>query len=278
VACEFDGDALTPEADDHDDTQPFMRRVLSDAIFPTNAKTHEDSSIMKRFHLLTASLAAAAALALPTAALAGFVWSEQAPDAGDLLATAQGTFDSSFNTMDGISGFLTNTTGAYDVDLFQIRIADPAAFSATMVGDPLDFALFLFDGAGLGVFMSDDNPYPNPLLPGLPGALPAGVYYLAVALALSNPVDALDTSIFESTGSPVENADIAAGTLAGWQLNPSFAGSPFEYNILLTGATNSDLPEPATLALLMAGGIGAWLSSRRRKCTDTPTAQTRIAA
>ena len=113
---------------------------------------------MKRFHLLTASLAAAAALALPTAAWAGFVWSEQAPDAGDLLATAQGTFDSSFNPMDGISGFLTNTTGAYEVDLFQIRIADPAAFSATMVGDPLDFALFLFDGAGLGV-LPEGSPH-----------------------------------------------------------------------------------------------------------------------
>ena len=53
-----------------------------------------------------------------------------------------------------------------------------------MHGDPLDFALFLFDEAGLGVFMSDDNPsYPDPSLPGLPGGLAGGVYYLAVAFA-----------------------------------------------------------------------------------------------
>ena len=234
---------------------------------------------MKPFNVLAVTLAAAAALALPTAASAGFVWTEKAPGAGDLLATAQATYDSAFNTMDGISGFLSNTTGAYEVDLFRIRIADPAAFSATVLGDPLDFALFLFDEAGLGVFMSDDNPsYPDPLLAGLPGAYGAGVYYLAVAFALSNPVDGSDTSIFEFTGSPVENADAAAGALAGWQLNPGFATSPFAYDILLTGATNSDIPEPATMALLMAGGIGAWLSSRRRKSAGTPAAPTTVAA
>ena len=113
---------------------------------------------MKRLNVLASTLAAAFALALPGVASAGFVWTEQAPGAGDLLATAQATYDSAFNTLDTISGALTNTTGAYEVDLFRIRIADPAAFSATVHGDPLDFALFLFDEAGLGVFMSDDNP------------------------------------------------------------------------------------------------------------------------
>jgi hypothetical protein len=146
-------------------------------------------------------------------------------------------------------------------------------------GDPLDFALFLFDEAGLGVFMSDDNPsFPDPLLPGLPSGFGTGIYYLAVAFALSNPVDGSGTSVFELTGSPVENVAAGTGTLAGWQLNPGFATSPFSYDILLTGATNSDLPEPATAALLMAGGIGAWLSSRRRKNADTRTAQTTVAA
>ena len=112
----------------------------------------------------------------------------------------------------------------------------------------------------------------------MPGAYGAGVYYLAIAFALSNPVDAFDTSIFEATNSPVENADAAAGALAGWQLNPGFATSPFGYDILLTGATNSDIPEPATFALLMAGGIGAWLSTRRRKSAVTPAASTTAAA
>jgi hypothetical protein len=238
---------------------------------------------MKRLNVLATTLAAAAALALPTAASAGFVWNERSPGAGDLVATAQATYDSTFNTLDAISGALTNTTGNYEVDLYRIRISDAAAFSATVHGDPLDFALFLFDEAGLGVFMSDDNPsFPDPLLTGLPGAFGTGVYYLAIAFALSNPVDGSDTSIFEFTGSPVENVAAGTGALAGWQLNPGFATSPFAYDILLTGATNSDIPEPATLALLMAGGIGAWLSSRRRqgggKSIAKSTAQTGVAA
>jgi hypothetical protein len=237
---------------------------------------------MKPFNVLAVTLAAAAALALPTAASAGFVWTERAPGAGDLPATAQATYDSTFNTMDGISGFLTNTTGAYEVDLFRIRIADPGAFSATVKGhaNDLDFVLFLFDAAGLGVFMSDDESFVSrdPMLPALPGGFGTGVYYLAIAFALTNPIDASDMSIFEFTGSPVENADAAAGPLAGWQLNSSFPTSPFAYDILLTGATNSDIPEPATAALLMAGGIGAWLSSRRRKSAGTPAAPTTVAA
>ena len=234
---------------------------------------------MKRLNVLASTLAAAFALALPGAASAGFIWTEKAPGAGDLLASAQTTYDSAFNTLDSISGALTNTTGAYEVDLYRIRIADPNAFSATLHGDPLDFALYLFDEAGLGVFMSDDNPsYPDPALPGLPGGFSGGVYYLAVAFALSNPVDATDTSIFDFTGSPVENVAAGTGALAGWQLNPGFATSPFGYDILLTGATNSDLPEPATAALLMAGGIGAWLSSRRRKGVDATTSLTTVAA
>ena len=234
---------------------------------------------MKRLNVLASTLAAAFALALPGVASAGFVWTEQAPGAGDLLATAQATYDSAFNTLDSISGALTNTTGAYEVDLFRIRIADPAAFSATVHGDPLDFALFLFDEAGLGVFMSDDNPsYPDPALPGLPGGFSGGVYYLAVAFALSNPVDGSDTSIFDFTGAPVETMAAGTGALAGWQLNPGFASAPFSYDILLTGATNSDLPEPATAALLMAGGLGAWLSSRRRKAADRADASPALAA
>lgn len=222
---------------------------------------------MKRLTLAASTLAAMAALALPTTASAGFVWNEHAPGAGDVLATAQATYDSTFNTLDAISGALNNTTGAYEVDLYRIRIDNPANFSATVLGDPLDFALYLFDAAGLGVFMSDDNPFPNPVLPALPGA--AGVYYLAVAFALSNPVDAADSAIFDFTASPVEGPT-GAGPLASWQLQPSFAGSPFSYDILLTGATNSDIPEPATAALLLAGGIGAWLS-RRRPHAKAPT-------
>lgn len=234
---------------------------------------------MKRLNVLASTLAATFALAWPAAASAGFVWTEKAPGAGDVVATAQVTYDSAFNSLDAISGAISNTTGFLEADLYRIRIQDPAAFSATVQGGGLDFALFLFEEAGLGVFMSDDNPVPpDPLLPALPGGFGPGVYYLAVAFALSNPVDASDNSIFDMTGAPVENAAAGAGPLAGWQLNGGFGTSPFSYDILLTGATNSDIPEPATAALLLAGGIAAWVSSRRRKGAAEQPALTAVVA
>ena len=218
---------------------------------------------MKRLNVLASALAAAAALALPTTASAAFVWGEQAPGAGDVLATAQATYDNAFNTMSGISGALQNNGDAYEVDLYRIRIDDPLNFSASVTDGLNDFALFLFDAAGAGVFMSDDNPFPDPWINGAPVA--SGLYYLAVALMVSTPVDEFGNAIFDCFGCTSAGAAAGAGALEGWMLNSSFAGSPFNYEVQLVGATNSDIPEPATAALLMAGGIGAWLSSRRRK-------------
>jgi len=226
---------------------------------------------MKCLNVLATALAAAAALALPTTASAGFVWTEKSPGAGDLLATAQATYDSAFNSMSGISGALGNNSGAYEVDLYRIRIDDPLNFSAAVIDGVNDFGLFLFDAAGAGVFMSDDNPFPDPWITGAPVA--AGLYYLAVALMVSTPVDGLGNSIFDCLGCATSGPVAGTGALDGWSLNSSFAGSPFNYQVQLVGATNSDIPEPATAALLLAGGIGAWLSSRRRKNTPlTPVA------
>ena len=225
---------------------------------------------MKRLNVLATTLAAAAALALPTAASAGFVWTEKAPGAGDLLATAQATYDNAFNTMSGISGSLGNSAGAYEVDLYRIRIDDPLNFSASITDGINDFALFLFDASGAGVFMSDDNPFPDPGMSGAPVA--AGLYYLAVALMVSTPVDDLGSAIFDCIGCASSGPAAGTGALAGWQLNTAFAGSPFNYDVQLVGATNSNIPEPATMALLMVGGVGAWVSSRRRRNAPQTTA------
>ncbi|HEX2010247.1 MAG TPA: hypothetical protein VJN44_04845, partial [Roseateles sp.] len=145
-----------------------------------------------------AALWAAAALSLPGSALAGFVWTESGPNgAGSLLPTAQTTYDSSFNALSGIQGFLTATVPIggnplYQVDLYKIRISDTAGFSAR-ISDPLvDFGLFLFDATGMGVYMSEDGDGLNPLLAaGDPnGPLSTGVYYLAVATHGSIALDA----------------------------------------------------------------------------------------
>lgn len=217
---------------------------------------------MKRFQVLASTLAAAAAFALPSTASAGFVWTEKAPGAGDLLPTAQLTYDSSFSTLNAISGSLGNNSGTYEVDLFRIRIDDPLNFSASITDGINDFALFLFDALGAGVFMSDDNPFPDPLIGGAPVA--AGIYYLAVALMVSTAVDQNGDPIFDCIGCP-DSGPTGAGTLAGWQLNSAFAGSPFNYEVQLVGATNSEIPEPASAALVLAGGIAAWMGSRRRR-------------
>jgi len=219
--------------------------------------------------------ALAAIVAAPGTASAGFVWVESGPDgAGDLLATAQATYDSSYNALDGIQGMLTsmvpvNGNPLYQVDLYKIRISDWATFSATtdLAGNgALDSALFLLDSSGSGVYMNDDSN--GGMLSTLPagnaaGPLANGIYYLAVALGGASALDALGQALFDSGNFDDVLGGNGNGPLASWTTSfPSFDESPWSYRIALTGATNSDIPEPGGLALLLAGGIAAWLARR----------------
>jgi hypothetical protein len=221
---------------------------------------------MKCLKLAAAATAVIAAAALPGTACASLIWIETGPPgAGDSLATAQATVDSSFNTLDGIHGNLTATTQVngkplYQVDLFKIRISDFSAFSASTVNPStaFDSALYLFDENGLGIFMNDDNGVD--LLSSLPAgtATSNGLYYLAVALGGYSAFDASSMSLFQGDGS-----SSGAGALSSWL--PGFEAdseSALSYDIVLTGATNADLPEPGGIALLLAGGIAGWLSRR----------------
>lgn len=229
---------------------------------------------MKTTKLAIACAPMALALALPGAASAA-VWVEAgAGGAGDSVATAQATYDSSYNPLTGITGFLTATTPVnanpiYQVDLYKIRIDDPGAFSARTMAPVTDFdsALFLFDASGMGVYMNDDNGVD--LLSTLPagdaaGPVAAGIYYLAVALGGFSAFDVSDLSIFMPGGfGAVAAADPAAGALHHWL--PGFDAwteSPQSYFIALSGATNSDIPEPGSLALLLAAGVAGWLVRR----------------
>ncbi len=226
---------------------------------------------MKRLKKIAALLATAAALSLPTAALAGFVWNEAGPGAGDLLGTAQTTFDSSFNSLDGINGRLTSSVSVggspvYQVDLYKIRISNAASFSAKTVDTGFDTALYLFDAAGLGIYANDDDGFGlTSLLPsGDPGGpISDGIYYLAIAFGGFVASDAGDFSLFDFMGSAT-----GAGPLASWAPGfASFEEVPWNYSILLTGATNAELPEPGTIGLVLAAGLGLWASRRRAQRT-----------
>lgn len=233
---------------------------------------------MKRIKKFAALLAAAAALSLPTGAMAGFIWNETAPGAGDLLGTAQITYDSGFNSLSGISGALTasvpiNGGPRYQVDLYKIRISDAAGFSAKTQGDGFtsgfDTALYLFDAAGLGIYMNDDIADAtglNSLLPSghASGPLSDGIYYLAVAIGGFVAEGANGSPSFLSGGfNDVLGGDAGAGALVGWSGFDSGSEAPLSYFIELTGATNAELPEPGTIGLALAAGLGLWIARRR---------------
>jgi hypothetical protein len=208
--------------------------------------------------------------ALP--AHASFVWNEIG--AGSLPASAEETVGSGELTQ--INGQLVydGDAAAWAVDLYQIKVVNPAAFSArTIVVDGTnmsDPALYLFDAAGSGVYMNNDNglidfqatlPAGNPF-----GPVSSGRYYLAIAWGFS---DALSfDSIFsldqflDPTGVYGPTGPGGAAPLAAW--NPAGPGNfdlPSAYTINFTSAAAA--PEPGTLALLLVAAAGAFARRRR---------------
>lgn len=222
---------------------------------------------MKPMRLATIAMAIGAMLASAPAS-AAFIWSEQAPGAGETLATAQVTRGAtSLNAIDRIQGTLATTVPVggnprNEVDLYKIYIDDAAGFSArTESSNPDDTALFLFDASGLGVFMNDDNGFD--LLSALPGVGADGFYFLGVALGGFSALDASLNSVFLSgLFTDVLGADPARGALAGWSEGfASFDDTGLSYDIALTGARVA-VPEPTTLALLGIAGFAAWRTRR----------------
>jgi hypothetical protein len=201
------------------------------------------------------------------------VWPEAAsggmngsPDAGQMLATA--------NITEG-DGALTSITGRLvttgDADLYQIRIADPANFVATVAGGGAgNTNLTLFDNTGVALAFNNDDPMggtgsrlTNTFVPG------AGLYYIAVSRNDSFggffgiAFDAAFNPIFASSPANVELPPITPGTvLNDWPVSGGFQLFNYNYTVMLTGAEYA-VPAPAGAVLFGAGAVVA-LRRRRR--------------
>jgi len=181
-------------------------------------------------------------------------------DAGELPGTAQVVYG---------AGPLPTITGAYGAgaegaDMFQIKIVDPAGFSARSVAAG-DTQLYLFDAADMGVYANDDIPASlNSFLP--PGdtysPTTPGLYYLAITGAPRDPVSAGGLRIFPDQPWTAVHGPTGPGggsPLSSWI---GSTGAASEYIIELTGAAH--IPAPGAILL---GGIGvclvSWLRRRR---------------
>jgi hypothetical protein len=222
--------------------------------------------------VLTGVLSACLAASTPAVA-APFI---EIGDAGNLPGTANTT-----DVVGPLTAILGNLSAPdpfdalLDVDMFRIYISDPGAFSASTVNSPGllvdDPQLFLFNSAGIGVFMNDDDPSglngAQSALGPLPLGFLQGVYVLAIGWWDNEPVSAIDDLIFD----PV--LGVSPDPVAGWNNDVlQRVDSPTGYQIDLTGALPATaVPEPATITMTALGLAGVLLRPRRQSTRRRPS-------
>ncbi|MCS7190292.1 MAG: DVUA0089 family protein, partial [Fimbriimonadales bacterium] len=164
-------------------------------------------------------------------------------DAGDLPDSAQAT-------PAGVLRAIRGRISANDVDVYAIRITNPAAFSARTAGQcntGLDTQLWLFDAAGRGVVFNDDSPgVRQSLIDNSAGCITAaGVYYLAISVYDRDAAGCNGSEIWADTpyGSiRCPDGAESGSRVGGWTGSTAATGS---YIIELTGAEGATPGDPA---------------------------------
>jgi hypothetical protein len=219
--------------------------------------------------------AAVLALLLTAEAEAAVIWTE-AGSAGRLPATAQVTTGA--GVLDEIVGELRELS---EVDMYAIVISDPLAFSAATVDGPLnvlDPQLFLFDDAGVGVYMNDDGAGSQSILPAAHpfGPAAAGIYYLAIGHWDNEPFSAAGRVFADGAGTNAPDALGGALPIESW--NDDVVGrvdDPGSYRIVLTGAAFaaavvSEPGTPGLVALALAAAFLLWGIGRGQRGHSGP--------
>lgn len=166
------------------------------------------------------------------------VWTESA-DAGSLPATADHTVGTGALSL--INGTLLSDT---DVDMYCIRVTNPATFSAFLTCTVLsNDDVWLFDATGLGL-ARDRGCQGSQTKVGSPFVSVTGIYYLAVSgndASAQNAGSNLWQLGVPASGQAAPNGPAAALPVTGWT---GGTASPASYSIQLVGASFCDSAVP----------------------------------
>jgi hypothetical protein len=211
--------------------------------------------------LFCAAVLAVTGKATPFCVPNSTTWCE-VTDAGPLPSNAQATIGT--GTLDDIIGKIGDGTGG--ADMYSIYIPDPSDFSANWTGygsSPLTpAALYLFDLNGNGIEAADDG---SPALGGFAGA--PGFYFIDIAPDGNDPqyhTSGGNDPIFTFSGG-LTFPNGGAGPITSYSKGGCGVDCEGGYDINLSGAQFSNLPEPGSMLLTGAAMMGlAGLLKRRR--------------